>query len=266
MKNSWNRWLIILFCALFNLSFEYSARGITQFVTRPLFVLSLFGIYLTYFAMLEDLIIRHRLTNYQLFLVAFLYGLLPTAFLTGNLFNREIYWGVVVAGVNVGTVLIIGILAWGVVQGMITLYLANRLSRRDWNHPKMGPIGWALCIVYQVAILAYARTNPVTPRGTLIGYVTLTALVVIAAVLLVWSLRSSKGQARPFRPSIVMDILAFGSVFVYLVLGTCFVFGSTIVTSQPLNELAVKLENVWVFVCGIVFFPYRLLRRSDVAV
>ena len=82
MKTSWNRWLIILICALFNLSFEYSARGITQFVTRPLFILSLFGIYLTYFAMLEDLIVRHHLTNYQLFLVAFLYGLLPTAFLT----------------------------------------------------------------------------------------------------------------------------------------------------------------------------------------
>jgi hypothetical protein len=266
MKTSWNRWLIILICALFNLSFEYSARGITQFVARPLFILSLFGIYLTYFAMLEDLIVRHHLTNYQLFLIAFLYGLLPTAFLTGNLFNTKIYWGIVVAGVNVGTVFIIGILAWGVVQGMITLYLANRLSLRDWDHPKMGPIGWVACTVYQIAILAYARANPVTPRGTIIGYVTLVILVIAPAVLLVWSLRSSRGKAHPFRPSIVMDILAFGSVYVYLASGTCLAFGPQIVTSQPLNELAVKLENVWVFVSGLVFFPYRLIKRSDVTV
>jgi hypothetical protein len=266
MKTSWNRWLIILICALFNLSFEYSARGITQFVTRPLFMLSLFGIYFTYFAMLEDMIVRHHLTNYQLFLVAFLYGLLPTAFLTGNLFNTKIYWGIVAAGVNVGTVFVIGILAWGVVQGMITLYLANRLTPRDWDHPKMGPIGWVVCIVYQIVILGYARANPVTPRGTFLGYVTLAILVTIPAALLVLSLRSTREQARPFQPSIVMDILAFGSVFVYLVLGTCLAFGPQIVTSQPLNELAVKLENVWVFISGLVFFPYRLLKGSDVTV
>jgi hypothetical protein len=266
MKTSWNRWRIILFCALFNLSFEYSARGITQFFNRPLFMLSLFGIYLTYFAMLEDLIVRHHLTNYQVFLVAFLYGLLPTAFLTGNLFNTQIYWGIVVTGVNVGTVFVIGVLAWGVVQGMITLYLANRLSPRDWNHPKMGPIGWVVCGVYQTAILAKASTNPVTPRGTLAGYVTLVILVIVPAALLVWSLHSSRGKAQPFQPSIVMDIVAFGSVVVYLVLGTCLAFGPQIVTSQPLNELAVKLENVWVFISGLVFFPYRLLKGSDVTV
>lgn len=143
MKASWNRWLIILFCALFNLCFEYSARGITQFVTRPPFVLSLFGIYLIYFATLEELIVRYHPANYHLFPVAFLYGLLPTALLAGNLFNRRIYWGVVVAGVNVETVFIIGIPARGAVQRMIALYLANRLSPRDWDHPRMVPIGWA---------------------------------------------------------------------------------------------------------------------------
>jgi hypothetical protein len=123
-----------------------------------------------------------------------------------------------------------------------------------------------VCIVYQIAILGYARTNPVTPHGTLTGYVMLAALVTIPAALLAWSFRSSKGKARPFQPSLVMDILAFGSVAVYLVLGTCLAFGPQIVTSQPLNELAVKLENVWVFVCGLVFFPYRLIKHSDVTV
>ena len=96
--------------------------------------------------------------------------------------------------------------------------------------------------------------------------VPLVILVIVPAVLLAWSLRSSKGKARPFQPSIVMDILAFGSVFVYLVLGTCLAFGPQIVTSQPLNELAVKLENVWVFISGLAFFPYRLWKRSDVTV
>jgi hypothetical protein len=44
------------------------------------------------------------------------------------------------------------------------------------------------------------------------------------------------------------------------------VFGPVVVTSQPLNLVAVTLENVWVLVCGIAFFAYRFWKRSDVTV
>jgi hypothetical protein len=266
MKVKSNRVKLVFYCALFNLLFEYSARGIKEFYARPLFVLALFGIYLTYFAMLEDLIVRLKLTNYQVFLVAFAYGLLPTAFLTGNLFNRNIYGGFIVAGLNLGTAVIIGILAWGVVQGMVTLYLANRLSPRDWDHPRMGRAGWAVAVVYQVVIMIVARSNPRTPRGTPLGYLFAGVLVAVAAILLYMSLRSTRPQAQEFQRSKVMDALAFGSVIVFLILGTLFSFGPTIVTSQPLNLLAVTLENVWVFICGIAFFVYRLSKRSDITV
>lgn len=266
MRAMSNRFRLVFYCALFNLLFEYSARGIKEFTNRPLFMLALFGIYFTYFAMLEDLIVRLKLTNYQILLTAFLYGLFPTAFLTGNLFNRDIYGGIVVAGINVGTVVIVGILAWGVVQGMITLYLANRLSPRDWDHPKMGRAGWALAVVYQLVVTAIAQSNPYRPRGTPLGYLLCGILVVVAAGLLFKSIRSSTGQVQPFRPSRVMDLLAFGSVVVFLILGTFLAFGPTIVTSQPLNLFAVTLENIWVFLCGIAFFAYRFWKRSDVTV
>jgi hypothetical protein len=266
MRIASNRFKLIFYCALFNLLFEYSARGVKQFIHRPLFMLALFGIYVTYFAMLEDLIVRFKLTNYQVFLAAFLYGLFPIAFLTGNLFNRNIYGGIIIAGVNVGTVIVVGILAWGVVQGMVTLYLANRLSPRDWDHPRMGGTGWALAIGYQLVVMFVARFNPQTPRGDLTGYLVLGMLVVGTAILLFKSVRSSRPPVRPFRPSSVMDFLAFGSVILFLLLGTLFAFGPTIVTSQPLNVLAVTLENIWVVFCGIVFFVYRFWKGSDVTV
>jgi len=266
MKSASNRYRLILFCALFNLLFEYSARGIGEFTTRPLFVLSLFGIYLTYFAMLEDLIVRFRLRNSQIFVAAFLYGLFPTGFLTGNLFNRNIYGGILLADVNVGTLIIIGVLAWGVVQGMITLYLANRLSPRDWNHPRMGKVGWGLVIAYQLIVMIIAFSNPRAPRGTPRGLLLCGVLVAVAGLSLYRSLGSPRPQVQPFRPSRLMDFLAFGSVFVFVILGTFFASGPTIVTSQPLNLLAVTLENIWVFLCGIAFFSYRLWKRSDVTV
>jgi hypothetical protein len=266
MKILSNRFSLILYCALFNLLFEYSGRGIKQFLTRPLFILVLFGIYFTYFAMLEDLIVRFRLKNYQIFLCAFLYGLFPIAFLTGNLFSTRVYSGIMVAGVNIGTLFIVGILAWGVVQGIVTLYLANRLQPRDWNHPRMGKVGWALAVLYQAVVMIYAHQNPVTPRGTVTGYLSFAVLVIVAAVLFIRSLKTPGPSPRPFQPLKVMDFLAFGSIAIFLVLGTLFVSGDKIVTSQPLNLLAVTLENIWVFICGVIFFFYRLQKKSDVVV
>ncbi|KYK30683.1 MAG: hypothetical protein AYK19_17985 [Theionarchaea archaeon DG-70-1] len=266
MKIISNRFSLIFYCALFNLLFEYSARGLKQFVGRPLFALALFGIYFTYFSMLEDLMVRFRLKNYQIILVAFLYGLFPIAFLTGNLFNTKVYSGIIVAGVNIGTLLIIGILAWGIVQGIVTLYFANRILARDWNHPRMGKVGWSAAVVYQFLVMVYAHTNPVTPRGTPVGYLVFGLLVIVAVFLVIKSLKTPKPSIQLFQPSKLMDFLAFGSVVIFLILGTFFISGEQIVTSQPLNLLAVTLENIWVFFCGLAFFVYRLQKKSDVIV
>ncbi|MBC7249286.1 MAG: hypothetical protein H5T62_03300 [Anaerolineae bacterium] len=260
------RFRFILCCALFNLLFEYSARGIKEFTQRPLFVLALFGIYFTYFAMLEDLIVRFRLKNNELVLAAFLYGLFPIAFLTRNLFNPGIYGGVMLAGVNLGTLFIVGILAWGVVQGIVTLYLANRVSPRDWDHPRMGKVGWGLAVLYQLGVMVKAHFNPNAPRGTGMGYLVFGLLVAVSTALLVRSLRTTRPPIRPFQPSRVMDMLAFGSVLLFLILGTFFVSGPIIVTSQPLNLVAVTIENIWTLFCGLVFFTYRWRRKADIQV
>ncbi len=266
MKIISNRFSIIFYSTLFNLLFEYSARGSREFVERPLLVMVLFGIYFTYFAMIEDLILRCRPKNIELFMVAFLYGLFPTAFLTRNLFNPNIYGGIMLIGVNIGTLMIVGILSWGVVQGMITLYFANRILPRDWDHPRMGKVGWGLAIFYQLVVMIKAHFNPVAPYGALSGYLVVGLLVVLSSTILVASLKTPRPQKLPFQSSRVMDFLALSSVLIYVILGTFFISGPAIVTSQPLNLIAVTIENIWVIICGIVFFAYRWWKKSDVQI
>lgn len=90
-----NRWKVILLSALFNLSFEYSMRGLGGLFKPVVFLpLFLFGFYFTLYAMLEDLIVRFRLHNYQLVLAAFLYGIFPMAFGTGALFANPQFYGI----------------------------------------------------------------------------------------------------------------------------------------------------------------------------
>ena len=266
MKLISNRFSIIFYCALFNLLFEYSARGLGEFFHRPLLVLSLFLIYFAYFAMLEDLIVRFRMKNYEIFLTAFIYGMFPITFLTSNLFHPSIYKGIFFLGVNWGVVFIIGILAWGVMQGIVTLYLANRLVKRDWKHARMSAVGWCVAIGYHLAIAYASLSNPVKPKGEALGYLVIGVVVLIVLGLLVKSLKSPRPSIQPFQTSKVMDFLAFGSVIIFLVLGTFLISKAKIVTSQPLNMLAVTLENYWVFLCAIIFFVYRFARKKDIVV
>jgi hypothetical protein len=216
--------------------------------------------------MLEDLIIRFKLRNYQLFLVAFLYGLFPTAFLTGNLFSSSIYSGIMFAGINVGTLIWIGVFAWGVLQGIITLYFANRLCPRDWDHPRMGVVGWAIAILFQFSMIILARLNPLTPHATPIGHLSLGLLIIASGALFIKSIKDNKQEIHSFEPSKLMDFLAIGSVVLFLVLGTFFTSDPLIVASQLLNLTAVVIENIWVFFCGLAFFIYRFRKGSDVSV
>jgi hypothetical protein len=111
-----------------------------------------------------------------------------------------------------------------------------------------------------------AHFNPNAPYGTAVGYLVFGLLVLASASLLATSLRTPRRQAQPFQPSGVMDFLAFGSVILFLILGTFFASGPTIVTSQPLNKVAVTIENVWTILCALVFFLVRWMRRSDIQV
>jgi len=246
--------------------FEYSGRGLNELTQNPTFFVFIFGIYLSFFAMLEDLMVRHKLTNFQVFLVAVSWGTLVEAFVTGNLYNPNNIFGITLAGINIGSLIIISGFAWGIVQSNVTLYLANRLQPRDWDHPKMGTLGWVVCILYQITIVVVAWQNPVTPRAQLTGYLSLLIFEVVLLTILVYSLKSPRDETPIFSPVPLMDFLAFGSIVIFLILGTFMVGGETIVTSAPLNRTAVVLEVIWTIIAGVTFSIYRVVSRKEITV
>jgi hypothetical protein len=112
-------------------------------------------------------------------------------------------------------------------------------------------------------VIALAQSNIYRPRGALISYIVLFVLMIVIAIPLIKSI--SKREPWQFQPSQVMDFLAFGSVVIFIILGT-FAQGPKIITSQPLNQTAAVLENLWTLFAGIVFFVYRWYKGSDVPV
>ncbi|MBL7150886.1 hypothetical protein ISS86_03070 [Candidatus Microgenomates bacterium] len=261
-----NRLKIILLATIFNLSFEYSMRGIGGFFKLAFFPLILFGFYFTLYSMLEDLIVRFKLHNYQLVLAAFLYGIFPMAFATGVLFNKPQF-----LGINWTALFYVGFLWWGILQAIFTFYFASRLVQRDWNHPKMGKLSWFLAITYNVVVFAWMkRVNPYLAAVQSVAYLIFILIAAITAFFLQRDLGKNKDR-KPwqFEPSTVMDFLSFGSFILFVFLGTYFAggqVGDPRAGGSHVNLTAVRIVHFWTILYSIIFLVYRWWRGKEIAV
>lgn len=129
----------------------------------------------------------------------------------------------------------------------------------------MGRTGWTLCLAYQAMVVLLSYSNPLRPRGTALSNLAVLILAALSFALFVRTLRRRPGERPSFRPSVVMDVCAFGSAIVFTILGT-FARGPQVVTSQPLNRAAVVVESLWVVLVGIIFLIYRIVKSRDIEV
>lgn len=167
-----NRYRVISIATIFNLLFEYSMRGINDLLTHPVPLLFLFGVYFSYFTMLEDLIARYRLKDYHLVGIGFLFGLISGLMLPSGIFTPPLF-----LGVNWINLLFINIAWWGILQGILTFYIANRIAPRDWNHRLLSKTEWCISLLVLLSILLLFRLKAVNvPRVGFLGSLTVISL------------------------------------------------------------------------------------------
>lgn len=242
----------VLICTVFNLFFEYSLRGIGGFRHNPVLVPVLCGVYAAYFSMLDDLIRRFRLHNYEVLLIAFLYEILIATFVAGTVFdNRQ------ALGVSIGALLFEGVLWWGILQGILTFYLAGRLVRRDWSVTPMSWPGWSLALGYTILFLALGMRNPLLRHGSSAAYGTLAAIALVTTICVVVSLRRPRLAPWPFRASRLLDALVIGSVLLFLVTGSWPARTLVVSAAAFVNPTAVKIVIVWTFIYSAGYLVYR---------
>ncbi|MHA1376874.1 MAG: hypothetical protein ACTSRG_00705 [Candidatus Helarchaeota archaeon] len=64
----WNRWKIAILCTSFNFLYECAVRGILNIVMAPILIVGIIITYFIYFTILEEIIIKYKLKDYQLLL------------------------------------------------------------------------------------------------------------------------------------------------------------------------------------------------------
>jgi hypothetical protein len=257
-----NRYRIALWCTFFNMLFEYSMRGINNIARQPILFPLLFGIYFTYFLALEDLIVRFKLQEEHLLAIAFFFGNFYITFATGIVFVNPNFMGI-----NVVNLLFVNIVWWGLLQAILTFYLANRITRRNWNHPPMGKFGWALVIVYQtLMLLLFQFANPNIPKGSTTGYFTITTIFAVSFLICYVLIRRQKSkfatEPTTFKQSLVLDILAFGSALLFFILAVFFTNDPIQSGAHQINQFATNIVIFWSLVVAAVMIVYRFKKRS----
>ncbi|MBD3646531.1 MAG: hypothetical protein HUJ31_03550 [Pseudomonadales bacterium] len=256
MSPATNKLRIITLATVFNLFFEYAVGGINRMFERPLTLIVLFFIYFCFFTMLEDLIRRFRLSNLQIFVCAWVFGIFPELYLTGSIFTEPL-----ILGINWVSFLTINIVWWGCLQSLVTLYFANRIVPRQWDEPYLHWSGWALCITY-IGILCIGSilNSPTLRRGPLEGYIVATAFQLGGLAYLVFSIRRQDRPTYAFKANTILDCLAFGTIATFFIIGTL-VAGThaTLQEGNMLDSNALLYASIWNYVVfgGVIVYYAR---------
>lgn len=252
---------IIFLATIFNLSFEYSMRGIQGILDRGL-VFFLFLLYFSYYAIVEDLILRYRITNKQMVIVGFTFGLVPQTFITGVIFE-----GPLLFGVNIGRLIFIGIVWWGILQGLITFYFATRLVHRNWDRTPMGRLGWILSLGYILffTLVVFSRA-PGVMKGPGIGYLVSLLLLVLGLLYLFRALGESQQAPYPSEEFTLLKTAAYGTIIVFLLLGTFIATPKGLTQGTNLNVTAMRLSLGWSVVVFLAVLVHYWRNRCQVPV
>lgn len=256
-----NKLKIVTLATLFNLLFEYAVGGVERIFDKPLTIVFLALIYVSLFAMLEDLIRRFKLGNAQISVFAICFGILPELYLTGSIFPEPL-----ILGINWPAFLTINIVWWGMLQSLVTLYFANRLAPRKWEGKYMGWLGWGLCIAYMAVLCAGSWFNsPTLQRGPVQGYVIATLFQLAGAAYLVFSIRRSDRESYALKPHIVLDGIAFGTVIVFIGIGTFVAgIGASRQAGMMLEGNALLYSTIWSFVVLGGAVLYYIIERERI--
>ncbi len=257
-----NRARRVLIATLFNVLFEYSIRGLSNLGAHPALPVILLAAYASLFTLEDALIQRFRLKDYHLTILAFTYGPIYQALISGAAFVEAGF-----LGINWGQVLFTVVIWWGMLQSIVTFYLANRLAPRDTNAPAPGRATWVAALLINLFVIFLFSRSGRIPTGRPLGYGVLFAVSVLGAIVLALAQRGRRLEpARP-DPSRFLDVLVGITVAVFLVAALFLTGGTTQIREASLvNMQAARAVTLWTIVLAVSVWGYRLIRREPIPV
>lgn len=260
-----NRWKIVLAAVGFNLLFEYSMRGINNLAVRPALPLFLFLVYFPYFAILEDLIIKHRLKDYNVVVAGFFFGTVFTLFIPATQFVEPQAFGV-----NWTALLFVNFFWWGMFQGVLTFYIATRIFPRDWNHKLLSSKQRIALLSMLIAVGLLYRISiqvniPQAPQIRPEAYTVIAIVLTITAFIFRITLPKQNNPTVQHKEKII-DLI---SVLTIVLLVFCAVFlteDPTQINVHSVNATAVRVVIPWTIISALIMGIHRIYTRRPIPI
>lgn len=257
-----NRWKIVLIASFFAWFMEYSLRGINNFLKTCQMAVLVFANYFVYLAIIEELIGRFKLKDYQVWIVAQFFGLLWQLVSVAG-----VYYPPFVFGIGLGDLLINNLVWWTTIQTVFALYIGHRLtSDVDRTQPlltKTSIGGFFIAFVLISASWRLFLTPPVTSWQFLV-MLSLTSLFAWLSYQQISSNLKKGIQLIPFEANKFLDGLAAFTV-VFLAFSFLFLTGGG-ATTHLINRQALRVNLVISPLIALGLLLKRLISKKPIPV
>jgi hypothetical protein len=240
----------ILICVIYNLILEFWVHSIIGFL-NPVLTISLLLLYLSYFSMLEDLVVRYKLRDHHVLLIGFIFGLFHEIFTTGSVFNEPNF-----LGINIIILFLANVFWWGILQSIFGLYFANTLVERSEVDRKMGPIGWILALTFNLLLFLGRILEGTLPTGSVIGYAISLIIMGVAAFLFI--IIKKPEEPLEIDQIKVIDILLKVQIVLCLVMGMILIF--------IIGIIVLYLFILWSVFTGILYIIFAIKGKKFIGI
>ncbi len=240
----------ILICVIYNLILEFWVHSILGFL-NPVLTISLLLLYLSYFSMLEDLIVRYKLRDHHVLLIGFIFGLFHEIFTTGSVFNEPNF-----LGINIVILILANVFWWGILQSIFALYFANTLVERSEVDKEMGPIGWILALSFNLLLFLGRFLEGTLPPGSVLGYI--FSLIIMSVAVFLFIFIKKPEETLEIESIKFIDILLKFQIALCLVMGFILIFF--------IGIIALYLFIMWSVFVGIVYIIYAIKRKRFIGI
>ncbi|MEM3641898.1 MAG: hypothetical protein QXH37_08270 [Candidatus Bathyarchaeia archaeon] len=259
MKGSWGT---VLVATAFNLLFEYSMRGVNNFLVQPVLPFILFTIYFTLYTMLDDMIARYRLRDIHLMVIAFFHGTAYQFLVSGTALLPPL-----ILGVNWLNLLFVIMVWWGVLQSVVTFYIANRIAPRDWTH-KLSKKGWVVALSLNALMILMFQSSGVIPKVNIVQIFWMVVIMTGSAAMLKAMISKAKGRDHHmlFNRSLVLDVLCILTASIFLFCAFFLTFDPIKINTSNVNATSTAIVVRWSIILALALLGYRLLSKKSISV
>jgi hypothetical protein len=262
MKARISNLAFIALVTLFSMFAEYWVRGTYAFQKHIYEWIILFIFYFALFKAADDLVIRFRLKDYQLFLFVAIFGMVQETFNTGGTLKDATVLGINPMGI------IIPLLMWGTVQALLGFYFGKMVLGKTVEHQKMGKLPWVLIILSNAVLLIGGQFDKKS-LGTPMGYTICLLIIAILLFLFIWSIRRSQSQepVTIFKRSLFLDLIIVVYFIVLIISGTYFTGTSWIApTGEEFGKLSTIIFGLFTIIASVALLAYRLKIKKSLPI